>query len=132
MFIWCYEKTIFNLLLNFIIAIINCLAHTKLSLSSGTHIELGLWCLTPLSTIFRLYRGSQFYWWRKAEYPVKTHNVSDNRHSLHRHRLEACFTIATMTWLTIMEYMYHKWSRICSTCRKHFPVLSSFMTSPGV
>ena len=26
-----------------------------------------------------------------------------------------------MTWFTVMEYLYHKWPRICSTCGKHFP-----------
>ena len=71
---------------------------------------LGLLCLTPLLTIFQLYCGGQFYWWMKPEYPkkttsaashwqtlshnvvsnrqrlseIRTHNVSGDRHSLHR------------------------------------------------
>ena len=39
-------------------------------------IELGLWCLTPLSTIVQLYRGRKFYCWGKTEYWEKTTNLS--------------------------------------------------------
>jgi len=61
----------------------NCGSEIQDGCHHWTNLMVGLWCLTSLSTIFQLYCGGQFYWWRNPPtYLVQitdkllSHNVS--------------------------------------------------------
>jgi len=63
-------------------------------------LELGLWCLTPLPTMLKLYRGGKLYWWRKPEYPERVTDlpqVTDKLYQIMSHRVNlAWFELSTL------------------------------------
>ena len=68
----CVAQSLVSFYLTCLIPLLNRTDLIRLFLCLGS----GLWCLTPLPTIFQLYHDGQFYWWRKPEYMVRKIDMS--------------------------------------------------------
>jgi len=83
-----------------------------------------LWFLTPLSTIFKIYRDGQFYWWKKPKCPEKTTDlplVTDKLYHIIMYRIYHAWAGFELTTLVVIG------TDCIGSCKSNYHTITAMM-----